>query len=189
MKHKFKWIIYEGDRVAIDAEIVPLITKLWKLGIKTTSSCQALCSFNCDHKWKKNKNDYQKINSKNCYSDIWLCFNSSEDLEKLYNIVAEYSKDNKSMYNKMGCDRVIYDSGLKFKRIIDCWEFLFIMDNRGIEGHWGRPTFGKKQSTQLMWIEDKCSKNNFVISPQITFPRKHLSYVEEKLQLAIGKIK
>jgi hypothetical protein len=40
-----------------------------------------------------------------------------------------------------------------------------------------------------MWIDDGCKKNNFIMSPQLTFPREHLSYVEERIELALSKLK
>jgi hypothetical protein len=191
-RHPFKWMLYQDTKVAIDRDIAPLLSKMWSLGIKTTNSCQGHCSFNCNHKTKSSKDKdgitfTRPILTSNCHQFVWLAFDSAKDVERLYNLVAEYSKDNNSTYNRMSCDRFV--GGGKFQRPIENWELNFYLDNRGVEGHWGRPKWGNKRSTVLMWVEDECKKNNFVISPQLTFPRKDLSYVEARLQLALDRRK
>lgn len=80
----------------------------------------------------------------------------------------------------MGCERK--------ERPLDAWIMKACPDNRGIIGHWERPTYGNKRSSQMMWIDDGCERNNFVLMPHLTFPRKHLSYVEGRITIALGEI-
>ena len=202
-RHVFKWRTYKGHKVRIDEDIVSMLDKIWALGIGTTNSCQEQCNFNCDHKWihKKYKNGttYSRHDrTKNCYNCVWLSFETSKDAEKFYNIVAEYVpnswevEDKSCMYNLMSCDRVVGNSHKKPSRIKsnpDSWSWCFILRNYGVEGHFGRPTYKGRREKYEMWIEDGCKKNDFILAPQITFPRKHLKHVEERLQLALNKKK
>ena len=203
-RHTFKWRTYRGCKVRIDEDIVSLLDKMWALGIGTTNCCQEHCNFNCDHKWthKKYKNGttHSRHNvTKHCYNSVWMVFETSRDAEKFYNIVAEYvpeswkDENESSMYNLMSCDRAVLSSHKRSSRRIksnpDSWSWCFILHNYGVEGHFGRPKWGNKRSTVEMWIEDGCKKNDFILAPQITFPRKHLKYVEERLQLALNKKK
>jgi hypothetical protein len=191
-RHHFKWLKYMGDNVRIDRDIAPLLSKMWKLGIQTTNSCQAHCNFNCKHKRKQVKSKKygtysEVIPTKHCYNNVWICFHSATDLELFYNMVAEYTKDRDSMYNAMGCDAFMQTQGTNFMGGEKRWSFSFLLRNFGVEGHWGRPKFKGKRSTREMWIDDGCKKNNFMISPQVTFPRDHLPYIEDRLQQALDK--
>lgn len=194
--HKFKWRTYKGNKVRIDEDLVSLIDSMWALGIGTTNCCQEQCSFNCAHlyKYKKYKNGTTHssiIATKHCYDNVWMCFETAKDAEKFYNIVAEYIPDSckdenkSSMYNLMSCDRGVGDTYKKAGT--DRWAWHFLLRNYGVEGHFGRPTYKGKRETYDMWIEDGCKENDFILSPQITFPRKHLKYVEDRLQLAVDK--
>lgn len=194
-RHHFKWMKYDGRNVAIDKDIAVLLSKMWRLGIHTTNSCQASCSFVCKHKvkWKKDKLGYysQKIKTKNCDNNIWIAFDSVKDIERFYNIVAEYVNHHNndydsSMYHRMGCDLFVQTNDV---RALDGWCFSFYMCNRGTYGHWGRPTRSGKRSTYTMWVEEGCDKNHFVIEPQITIPHTHLKFVEEKLDSALKQKK
>lgn len=195
-RHPFKWMKYDGRNVRIDKDIATLLSKMWKLGIHTTNSCQANCSFACNHKLKttkyKNGTSYtKKIKTKNCHNNVWLAFDSVKDVELLYNLLAEYvpysnKNYNTSMYHKMSCDLFIREND---RPTLDGWCFRFYMCNRGTYGHWGRPKWGSKRSTCVMWVEDGCDKNDFVMEPQITFPRTHLQYVESRLDIALTKKK
>lgn len=181
-RHPFKILSYNGRKVWIDEDIAPLLSNMWKLGIRTWNSCQGMCSFKCAHKVKikKLKNgitNYTNIRTKECGKFVWLVFDRAEDLELFYNLVAEPKDfDNeKSMYGQVESPNI--------------WSIKYPMRNHGISGHWGRPNWGGKRSTQMMWIDDGCKKNNFIMSPQLTFPREHLSYVEERIELALSKLK
>lgn len=187
MRHKAKLLNYQGYKVRIDEEIAPLFTKLWKFGINTVSSCQAHCSFKCNHKVIKHPVDenglqyFESIPTKHCGECIWIVFDTANDVERFYNYVAEYTKEYKNtMYS--------YINGWCYKEYPrDIWTLYFRPRNAGIVGHWGRPKWGNKRSTKEHWVEDKCKKNNFIMQPQLTFPRKHLIYVEQRLQLALDK--
>lgn len=195
-RHTFKWLTYKGRKVRIDEEIAPLISKMWKLGIGTQCCCQEYCNFNCNHKYvtrtdKKTKEKYTAVvPTKHCHNNVWIYFESSSDVERLYDIVAEYDPKHSdgSMYDKMSCDSVLRTEKSKFNPLKEGWSFIFVMTNLGVDGHFGRPIFDGKRSTCEMWIEDGCKKNNFYIQPQLTFPRKHISYLEERLDLAIKKM-
>jgi hypothetical protein len=180
-RHHFKWLKYNKQNIRVDADIASMIQKMWKLGIETCGSCQEHCSFNCKHKYKYVKDEdgikcLNKIKTKNCYSDIWIVFPSSEDLEKFLNVVAEYSPEKNSVYELI----------LGNKKLKDSWSYLYPRpENLGTFGHWGRPTVNGKRHTYEVWIEDGCKKNNFKIEPQLCFPRKHLEYVNQRLDSAL----
>lgn len=178
-RHPFKWMRYNRRNIRIDRDIVPLISKMWEAGIGTTNSCQEHCSLDCPHKYKVIRNVHTPIRTKHCLNSVWIAFESSSDLELLFNIVAEYAPYDKddAMYHKMRADRFV-DSR---KMIPNNWAFSFLLSNLGVEGHFGRPTFNGKRSTQEMWIEDGCKKNNFRLQPQITIPKIHVPYVVARL--------
>lgn len=191
--HKYKWLTYKGGRVQIDRDIAPLLSNMWKLGIGTSNSCQAQCSFVCKHKHKIEKtSDGQEfwdiVDTKNCYNNVWLAFESTKDVERFNNYVAEYATGRDTMYACMSCDMFVNTDGGKL-RPKDSWAYSFLLRNQGVQRHFGRPMIGKKRSTQEMWVEDGCKKNNFVMKPQITFPRIHLPYVEARIQSALDKKK
>ena len=177
-KHHYKIVSFRGQKICIDEDIAPLLLNMWKLGIRTWNSCQGHCSFKCAHKYriKKLKNgitNYTKVRTKACGQFVWLVFDRVEDLELFYNLVAEPKDFNndKSMYDQITNNKI--------------WSTIFPITNYGISGHWGRPKWGNKRSTKMMWIEDKCKKNKFVFSPQLTFPRSHLPYVEARIKAAL----
>lgn len=186
-KHKTKYLTYKGSKVKIDKDIAGLISKMWKLGINTNNSCQAMCSFLCDHKVKiiieneSKRKVYTKVLKKYCNNSIWIVFESVKDLELFYNIVAKYDTP---MYDKMSCDRFVRVSN-KEKFIYDNWGFGFLMNNNGVNGHWGRPIIDGKRSTCEMWIDDGCNQNDFVLRPQITFPKEHQVFIERQLDIAL----
>lgn len=187
-RHLYKTLKFNGEKVRIDEEIAPLLSKMWKLGINTNACCQAHCRFECKHKVKVHpekdgRTFFETIRNKNCLSHIWISFDTAFDVEMFYNYVAEYVKnDIGTMYGFInGYNQKEYPN--------DVWRMIFIPRNYGVERHFGRPTFNGKRSTQEMWMEDGCKKNDFVMNPQLTFPRKHLQYVEERLDLALKRIK
>lgn len=192
-RHKTKVLFLKGKRVLVDEDIVPLVSKLWKCNINTTNSCQEHCSFTCEHKWQVVKypdgDCLEPIVTKHCYNNVWLAFESSTDVERLYNIVAEYdtSFSDESMYGKMSCDRMVQTGQTNYRHSLDGWAFNFVMHNNGAFGHWGRPKINGKRSTFQVWVDDGCTKNDFVIQPQLTFPRKHISYIESRIDLVLKK--
>ncbi len=185
-RHHFKWMTYEGQKVRIDKDVVPMLTLLWKMGIKTSNSCHGHCSFNCKHKSKITKMKdggllYGHTITKHCYDNVWLVFDEALDVEDFFNAVAEYvhiEDEEGTMYAHI--------QGHSAKRYPhENWVLRFYPRNYGEVGHWGRPIFNGKRSTQQMWIETGCEENNFIMQPQLTFPRKHLPYIEERLKLAL----
>lgn len=192
-KHKQKRINFKGQKILIDEEIAPLLRKMWRLGIITNGSCQASCNFNCKHKYKKKhlkdgRVYSAKIKTKNCHNNIWIVFATAKDIELFYNIVAEYCPDtfyHKDFYknkDKMYCK--MHGSAIK-----DNWALSYSLYNNGVEGHFGRPTINGKRNTYSLWMEDGCGENNFIVQPQLTFPRAHLKYVEERLDLELKRNK
>ena len=78
-RHAYKRISHKGRSVCIDKDIVSLLEKMWKLGIETTSSCQANCNFACKHKYKVRKLENgikckNVVPTKDCYNNVWLAF-------------------------------------------------------------------------------------------------------------------
>lgn len=186
--HPYKIVNYKGNKIRIDKGILSLLTKMWKLGIVTTNSCQSFCSFSCNHKRKIIKNKkygkYSKIiTTRNCRNNIWIVFNSIKDLEKFYNYVAEYYPVDNKMYSNMHCDLAFFHN--KKSKDLDSWSMVCSMDNDGVYGHTEKSMCWGKKS--LMFVEDGCKKNKFVVRPQLTIPHKHLAYVEARLQLALDK--
>jgi hypothetical protein len=191
-RHRFKWLKYEGENVRIDVDIAPLLTNLWKLGIHTTNSCQASCCYACGHKVieKKDKDGRYTavVPTKHCYDHVWLTFPDMRDYERLLNVVAVYepirtpwSQDGRTMYELV---RSVWKMGT-YRGKDDGWEARFYVENRGVQGHFKRHTYNGKRDGFEMWCETGCKKNDFRFEPQIHFPRKHLPYVEERVQLAV----
>jgi len=179
--HKYKRLEHHGRKIAIDVNIVSLISKLWALGIETTSSCQDSCRLYCKHKFKLKNGIFQKVKTKSCYNHIWIAFASANDLEKFLNLTAEYHGSDQSMYAQMGCDR--FPSAKYIYK--DHWDYGFFICNNGVELKIQRPTINGKRLTYSVVVDIGCTKNNFVIKPQFTFPKEHLSYVEGKLDQAL----
>lgn len=185
-RHPFKWLKYKGENVRIDADIASLVSNLWKLGIHTANSCQSQCSFDCGHKIKihpKDKDGYtfcETIRGKNCGSHIWLVFEKAGDIEKFYNYVCEYAPytDQDAMYNN-----ILY----RKKGSNEKWTIRSYIQNYGVVGHFGKRMTpnGKRRETVETWIEEGCRKNQFCLQPQLTFPRKHLEYVEKRIEKAL----
>lgn len=171
-RHPFKWLTYEGQKVRIDEDIAPLLSDMWKLGIKTYNSCQATRSNNC----------YTHKTTKECSKFVWIVFETSKDIERFYNYIAvwEETKINIEDFN-------MYERILGWGYGIDphgVWYLSATMDNEGVEGHWKRKGKGKGNSYSI-WEEDACKINKFNLLPQLWIPRKHLSYVEERIKLAL----
>lgn len=194
MTHKSKTLKFDGYNVRIDAEIAPLLSKLWKLGIRTTSCCQAVCSKKCKHKkiiktYRDGSKLHTHTKTKHCYNRVWVCFESATDLQNFYNIVAEYvldKDDEGTMYafiNGWGSK--------KFEQ--DVWEVSPCIFNRGVETKIIRVpaslALGVKTKTIGVFKDVACEKNYFSFEPQLRFPRKHLDYVESRLDLALKKQK
>lgn len=201
-RHPFKWMTYEGCKVRIDRDIVSLLGNMWELGIHTTNSCQGVCARKC-HKYKHTKLKgggiySDPIRTPSCGNRIWIAFDSARSLERFINLVAVYEKYEKgkpdSMYqliNGFG-SRDEWKRG-KFRCIpnLDNWEYIHPMPNRGIRDHVERFLNDIPGETKYYYafVEDDCPKNNFRMEPQIQFPRKHLAYVMERLELALKRKK
>jgi len=191
-RHHFKWMTYQGKKIRIDKDIAPLMTLLWRFGIETTNSCHAMCRLNCTHKYVKRMDPkygdmvMYPIKEEHCGQYAWLVFNSVADLEHLFNLVAEYGTE---MYDLMGCGGHLLGRGkTRYKVPLDKWIYSFNLENRGVQGHWGRPMINGKRSTQEMWTDDGCEENQFVLTPQVTFPRKHIAYLVQRLQKVANEV-
>lgn len=202
-RHPFHWLISpQGDRVRIDREIAPLLTKMWQLGIRTTNSCQEHCSPTCPHKPKKIKYSdgsvlYTHTKTKSCGNRIWIVFETAKSLEKFYNYVAvwaPYAKKGEPFASPEMHD-IYHDivDNCSQKYYPDSWERRDYICNWGIELSSKRipatQASGEKVKTIGILTEVGCKKNNFKIMPQLYIPRKHLSYVEERLDIALKKKK
>lgn len=196
-RHHFKWMLYQGQKIRIDRDIVPLLTSMWELGIGTTNSCQGVCSRNC-HKVTHTKlkdgtiySDYKR--TADCKSRIWIAFDSAKSLERFTNLVAVYEKDNRdSMYELINgwSSHDEWKRG-KFRCIPnpDNWEHIHHMPNLGVRFHVERfpNNIPSEPKYYHAYVDDDCPRNNFRMEPQIKFPRKHLSYVMERLNLALQR--
>jgi len=195
-KHSFKWMKYKNEKIRIDKDIAPLIQTMWDLGIHTSNCCQGVCSKNCSHKTKHaTLKDggilSEKIKTSECGNRIWIVFSSAKDMEKFYNLVAVYEKNNNGMYDLINgwAGRNISKSGkfIRYQPSKDNWEVIHYMPNLGVNLHLKRVKNNATKNPKYYYIldEEKCKKNKFVLRPQITFPRKHLDYVIERLNKAI----
>jgi hypothetical protein len=202
-RHPFKWMMYGGQKVRIDKEISNLLAGMWRLNIGTINSCQAVCSQHCSHKTKIKYSKSGEVlfdhnKTKSCYDRIWIAFDNSKSLERFLNIISKYEKtqeDKVNMYDLIvGCaGKNILKNG-KFdywKPDSNNWEYNYPLINQGVLmcerkiknsfQNLGGPKY------IYIWEEGACKNNNFKVQPQVTFPRKHLSYVEEKIKLFLKK--
>jgi hypothetical protein len=193
MSHKFKWMTYEGEKVRIDREIAPLLAKMWRLGIGTTSCCQAVCSRNCKHnrervKYKDGSEYYKVVKTPRCKDRVLIVFDSARSYEKFLNMVAQYVKWEPGQPDGM------YDAIQGHSAsIIERWEVYPCVDNLGVELRVIRlpvkqaDGLPKRRKTVGVFIDDGCKRNDFRMMPQLYFPRKHLSYVEHRLEEALNR--
>jgi hypothetical protein len=181
---------FDGMKVRIDKDIAPIIEMMWFLGIRTISSCHGHCSFECSHKINIYKDEdgftvHSPILTDHCHDSVWIVFEQAHDIEKFYDTIAEYSDEGKSAKTATMYDHILGHYRNKNKR--DVWCTQFYARNYGVKGHWGKPIINGKRLTYECWIEDDCKKNNFIVQPQLTFPRKHIEYIKSKLQEALNK--
>jgi hypothetical protein len=203
-RHHFKWLNHQGQKIRIDRDIAPLLTEMWALGIQTTNSCQGVCSTKCKHKLKIKKLKggntlFDKVLTPECRSYVWIAFQSAKDMERFYNLVAVYEKQERDQPVNMyaiingwaGKDVKRNGKFVRWERHPDNWEVVNHMPNNGIRGHEekGVNNIPGKPKFFLYWEEDDCSQNDFRMEPQVKFPRKHLQYVMERLQVANSKRK
>lgn len=163
--HSKKILKYKSEYVKIDVDIANTLQLMWKAGINTTNSCQAQCALDCKHKNKKIKQSdgsifFKKILTKKCNQYVWICFESSSDLELFYNSVGIWDKN--------------------FPPINSTWAILPVMTNLAEFIKWGR---FKPHNTVMTWKSIGCAKNNFKMQPQLTFPRSDLPLIEKLLRL------
>lgn len=78
-KHKTVTLIIDGYEEEIDEKIAPLIQKLSDLGFRTLNSCED----NVPSGW------------------VWIEFVNASNAENFLNIIAEYSEDRNSLYNRI----------------------------------------------------------------------------------------
>lgn len=189
MKHKFKWLKFNNQKVRIDAEIASLISDLWKLDISTHNCCQAHCAPSCKHKF----NNDGKILTKHCNNYVWITFTSTKDFEKFLNIVAVYEQD--AEYNSMYSNIDLCCNGPRKSCPGDHWEAKAFMYNLGVTLKETRELipedckkyYPKNQKTYGMFNEMGCKENNYAVLMSLFFPRKHLKYVEKKIKEALNQ--
>lgn len=116
-RHPAKFLILQGQRVLIDADLAPLIAALDALGIRTTSSCQASCAGRCHRKHKRLPNGsfrdkhgkVQPISRsqrpKACRESFYLSFLSVEDGEEFLDILREGETDEDLLSAMTECGR------------------------------------------------------------------------------------
>lgn len=172
-RHHFKWMKFKGGNVRIDIDIAPLIANMWKLGINTTNSCQA------DHDlgWRCCPDTKP---SSECTQYVWLAFESARDLEVFLNTVSKYTpgpQNENDMYHHI--------NHMWFGRRDDKKDWMIKASCQNY-GEQVRFKFSSnKKPTQVIF--DGSGKNNFIMQPQLSFPREHLPYVEQKIQEALNK--
>jgi hypothetical protein len=77
--HETKLVEFGDQRAEIDVDIADLVLNLWKLGLRTSNSCQ---------------DSVPK-------GFVWISFCSSDDAEQFLNLVAEYDEEPGSVYDRM----------------------------------------------------------------------------------------
>ncbi len=172
--HRGTFIKFDNFNIKIDKKLCGLINNLWELGIRTVSSCEGSCGFLCKHKWKQKRNKKESYSyhtvTKQCYTYVWLVFEQIKDYEKFLNIVCDY---NDPIYNN-----ILERAEKKYQK--DNWSIRVLHENYGVKY--------RTNKAKDLWIEDGCVKNNIIMKLQLTFPQKHLSYVEKRIAHAF-KIK
>lgn len=161
---------------------------MWKLGINTKSCCQGQCSPKCNHKveiitFKDKSLLYKPIKTNQCRKYVWICFDQAKDAELFYNIVAEFDKENGSMYEKM-------HGWCGDEKPFDIWHLRAFPTNNGenlvCKKVLASQASGLKKGSIIEILEVRdCGKNNFNMMIQLYFPFKHLKYVENKLKEAL----
>ena len=191
MNHKTKSIEFNGELIEIDEKIAPLILKMWKLGIITNGCCQSHCRPHCNHKWKKieyddNSTYYKKILTRDCHKYIWISFNHAVDIEKFYNYVGEYNERYDSMYSKM------HGQCYKGRNKNSNWILDILPINRGEKKIIIREPASKADCMAKGAFVERyesigCNNNKFNMMIQLSFPKRHLAYVEKRLDLALSR--
>jgi hypothetical protein len=140
--------VSSGDLVAdIDEKIAPLIKRLWDLGLQTSNSCED----NVPQGW------------------VWIEFDSCSDAQRFLNLVADYSEDRNSLYNRIrqGWDS---DDDELF------WKYDVIPNDLGVAMDLVVDEDGDESIDETF-----LGKSDFIFSVSIRFPQTDLEQVMKSL--------
>lgn len=188
--HKGKYFTYYDKRVKIDTKLAQIMSYMWGLGINTIGSCQSSCCPKCKHKhevktYKDGSKLYKKIKTKYCHKFAAISFYTAADAELFYNYIAEYSKDDKTMYARM--------NGFSQEHFTKNWHMSVFPQNYGetIKEKRVKSTMasGRKNKYEYHLVDDGCKKNNFAMTVNLWFPIEHIKYVEDRLEKAFANQK
>lgn len=112
IKHKARYLILNGQRTRIDADIAPLIQALHDLGVRTFSSCQGSCMGHCGRRHKRGPlttytysdgttETYRKrIYPRRCLETVTIAFETAVEATKFINLVYRHT-DNEELRDQM----------------------------------------------------------------------------------------
>lgn len=141
-KHETVTLHIDGDDVDIDAKIAPLIKNLSELGFRTLNSCED----NVPEGW------------------VWIEFVNSYHAEKFLDIVAEYSEDRNSLYNRIRQEWDSDDDSL-------FWKYSVLPMDHGVD-----VVLENDEITETF-----TGKSDFVFKFSIRFPQSDLEQVMNRL--------
>ncbi len=106
--HKARYVVINGIRTRIDANIAELIIGLMRVGIKTVNSCGAGCGGWCRRKHVcvgKCGTFFKRRMTKLCRESVWLIFETPDDASRFLNIVYRESDPEKLRDHMRGSGR------------------------------------------------------------------------------------
>ena len=177
--HKAKILYLDGRRCRIDRDIAPLIEGLFKLGIRTFSSCQNTCGGYCNLKHPKARRCYRdtktgkvvwengRRKTKWCHESVWLCFESCQDGARFLNAVSR-PDDSEKLRFQMGEGR----AGSR-KRPSHDWLWKVVADDIND---------GRCMDRRGYWIgKRRAPSRKYSFFMVLVMPRAHLSMVTERV--------
>jgi hypothetical protein len=147
-EHETKLIKFEDQQAEIDVDIADLVLNLWKLGLRTSNSCQ---------------DGVPK-------GFAWIEFCSAWDAEMFLNLVAEYSEEPGSVYDRM--TRAWGDETPLDWRY-DCYRRDFGVNEEELNDHEVTTSFS--------------GTHDFRLSISVRFPRKDLHFVKQQIWKAVAR--
>jgi hypothetical protein len=176
-QHVTKVVYLDGVRSKIDINIAPLIEGLFKLGIKTFSSCGAGCGGWCGcsrtHKLLKkvkHKNKYtgkEEVLSfyrtpKRCAQSVWLVFETMEDASNFLNVA--YREDDPQDIQ----DYMLGQGGSNS----NAWHWS--CNTTDLNDH-------RVSDSRGYWVGKRVGPAVFGFNAHLTFPHAHLELVTRRV--------
>jgi hypothetical protein len=145
--HEAKLIKFGDQEAEIDEEIADLVLNFWKLGLRTSNSCQ-------DNVPK---------------GFVWIEFCSVCDAEVFLSLVAEYSEEYGSVYDRMTRawgDRTALD-----------WQYNTDLTDFGVD---------LEYPNDDEFVPRFTGKHDLRFSMSVRFPRQDLEFVKKRISTALS---